>query len=72
MHKDNPEFIRQMERNGTLKPVEDMTRQERDDLLRALTLQPRLAEDADKDVPEHRRRFLRAVDEDTEVAEAGG
>jgi hypothetical protein len=71
MHKDNPEIIRRMERDGTLKPVEDMTSEERDDLLRALTLQPRLLEDAEKDVPEHRRRFLRPVDDETEAAEAG-
>jgi hypothetical protein len=42
IRKNNPEVIRQMEENGTIKRVDDMTTEERDDLLRALTFQPRL------------------------------
>jgi hypothetical protein len=42
VHKDNPEAIRRMEENGTLKRIDDMTAEERDDLLRALMFQPRL------------------------------
>jgi hypothetical protein len=42
VHKNNPEVIRRMEEDGTIKRVDDMTAEERDDLLRALTFQPRL------------------------------
>jgi hypothetical protein len=42
VHKDNPEVLARMEENGSIRRVDDMTAEERDDLLRALTFQPRL------------------------------